>query len=41
MKYDLLSSQHRQQLRGALKAVCHGGKGIVWLGIVSSDGHKV
>lgn len=38
MKYGHLSSQH-QQLGGAVNAMCHRGKGVVWLGRVSS--HQV
>ena len=39
MKYGHLSSQHHQQLGGAVSAMCHRGKGTVWLGRVCS--HKV
>lgn len=39
MKYGHLSSQQHQQLGGAVSAMCHRGKGVVWLGRVSS--HQV
>lgn len=41
MKYCLLSSQHRQQCRCAIKSTGWGGRGELFgWGIVSGDSHK-